>query len=91
MAIEAHPNVVTNPESISSARAGLNSGRGRCHATAHFSEPNAVVIAFAPTGDGERVAVFQPFSLFAAGKLERIRAAPGQLAACNRAILRLAR
>src|SRR5437016_13518769 len=47
--------------------------------SAHFTEPDPVTVAFAPTGNRKSVAIFQPFAFFAARQFQWIRAAPGQL------------
>src|SRR6266568_382193 len=52
---------------------------GRQHASDYFTETNSVTLAFAPAGDRESVAVFQPFAGFAIRQLQRISPPPGQL------------
>src|ERR1017187_1956042 len=50
----------------------------RNYAPTYLTETNSISVAFAPTGNGKRIAVLQPFTRFAVGQFQRIRAAPGQ-------------
>src|ERR1035438_2844224 len=50
----------------------------RNYAPTHLAEPDSISFAFAPTGNGKRIAILQPFAHLAVGQFQRIRAAPGQ-------------
>ena len=49
----------------------------RQDAAAHIAEADSIAVTLAPAGDGESVAIFEPFTRFPVWKLQWIRAAPG--------------
>src|SRR5690348_11866916 len=52
---------------------------GTWNSPRHLAKADSIVLALAPTGQGETVAVLEKTPLFAARQRDRLRAAPGKL------------